>query len=179
MVKEESFRFESPEYDEGVYRIQRIERAICLIEDGDFSGARKALENAVDCEYADLAEKFGDALEASDEEFHRLYGVRRSPTRLTSYRVATLGIDRKSRQRMVADDLCRDETPALAERFNEFRRRARESREDAEKVFYSQYREAVATAADKLATQLEISRQRAIAFVKASVIRRANRRPTQ
>ncbi|MBP3531567.1 MAG: hypothetical protein J6K25_10375 [Thermoguttaceae bacterium] len=178
MVKEENFRFESPEYVEGVCRIQRIERAIVLIENRNFSGARKALENAVDCEYADLAEKFGDALEASDVEFHRLYGVRRSPTRLTSFR-ATTEVDRTIRQRMVADDLCREELTALAERFNEFRRRACESRTDAEKVLLPQYMEAVATAAEKLATQLEISRQRAIAFVEASTIRRANRRPTQ
>ena len=39
MVKEENFRFESPEYVEGVCRIQRIERAIVLIENRNFSVA--------------------------------------------------------------------------------------------------------------------------------------------
>lgn len=174
MFKDENIKFDSPEYVEGVCRIKRIELASAFLEKGNVLNAKKTLEYAVDCEYADLAEKFGNELEASDEGFYRSHGVRRSPKRLISYHASTV-VDVKFSQYAGVEIFCQPELPALADLFNEFLSQSVKRQVNPEKVAYRQYREAVEALSNKLVGLFALSRQRAIALIESAVIRYVNK----
>lgn len=170
MLKNKTIDSDAPEYTEGVCRIKRINYAIDSIKAGDIPSAIKILENAVDCEFVNMAEKFGEALEASDEDFYCLHGVRRSPVRLISLHT-TVTTDKNDLHELI-DHALQNELEHLAELFREFLRQARRKQVDFEKNYYKQYRESVAKTASEFASSHNISEQRATACIETLVLRK-------